>query len=109
MTAALILLFAAADPVPVEPVNYRLPVRETTPRIVGDCRRAPGEEIVVCGRRSERHRLEDLRPPEGVRTEEPGVIGYDSPIGRIEPDLQTVVRQDGLVDRRVMVKLKIPF
>jgi hypothetical protein len=68
-----------------------------------------GEEIVVCGRRTDRHRLEELKPPPGAEQKGSGVIGYDLPFGRIEPLMETVVRSDGWIDKRVMVTLKIPF
>lgn len=109
MAVALILLFAAAPPVPVEAIDYRLPVQEESPRIVDTCRRGVGEEIVVCGRRTDRYRLEELKPPPGAEPRGSGVIGHDLPFGRVEPLLETVVRSDGWVDKRVMVTLKMPF
>ena len=109
MTVALILLFAAPPPVPVDAIDYRLPLQEESPRIVEACRRGAGEEIVVCGRRTDRYRLDELKPPPGAEQKEAGVIGYDLPFGRIEPLMETVVRSDGWIDKRVMVTLKIPF
>ena len=109
MVPALILLFAASEPVQVEPVDYRLPIQEESPRIVGACRRGEGDDIVVCGRRGGGHRLEPLTPPPGVEEQEGGVVGIDLPFGRVEPEMSTIVRPDGWVDKRVVVKLKIPF
>ncbi len=109
MAVPLILLLAASDPAAVEAIDYRLPLREESPRIVEQCRRGGGEEIVVCGRRDSGQRLEELKPPPGAEPKEPGVIGHDLPFGRVEPLLQTVVRSDGWIDKRVMVTLKIPF
>lgn len=108
MAVALILLFAAADPAPVEAVDYRLPLQEAPP-VVEQCRPGEGEEIVVCGRRDSRYRLEELKPPPGTGAPEGGVIGHDLPFGRIEPKLETVIRADGAPDKRVMVTLKIGF
>ena len=109
MAVALILLFAASDPVPVETIDYRLPLRAESPRIVERCRPREGEEIVVCGRRDSGQRLEPLKPPPGAEPREPGVIGHDFSFGRVEPLMETVVRSDGWVDKRVMVTLKMPF
>jgi hypothetical protein len=106
---ALILLLAASDPVPVEAIDYRLPLEEEPPRIVERCRPGAGEEIVVCGRRGERYRLSEIKPPPGAEAREPGVIGYDLPFGRVEPLLETVIRADGAPDKRAMITLKIPF
>ena len=109
MAVALILLFAAPPPVQVEAVDFRLPPQEASPRIVESCRRGAGEEIVVCGRRPNRYRLEELKPPAGAEAREPGVIGVDLPFGRLEPQMKSVVRPDGWVDKQIMVTLKIPF
>jgi hypothetical protein len=109
VAVALILFLAASDPAAVEPIDYRLPLREESPRIVERCRRGAGEEIVVCGRRESDQRLEELKPPPGAEPKEPGVIGLDLPFGRVEPLLQTVVRSDGWIDKRAMITVKIPF
>jgi hypothetical protein len=108
---ALILLFAAPDGVQVEAIDYRLPLQDENPRILSNCRRpAESGEIVVCGRRGDGQRLEELRPPPGTEERAEGeVVGIDLPFGRVEPELSTIVRPDGWVDKRVMVKLKIPF
>jgi hypothetical protein len=37
------------------------------------------------------------------------VVGVDLPFGRVEPLMETIVRSDGWVDKRVMVTLKMPF
>jgi hypothetical protein len=109
LAAALILLLASTDPAGLEPIRYRLPLQEEAPRIIRDCRRAAGDEILVCGRRDGSQRLEELTPPPGAEAKAPGVIGIDLPFGRIEPEMSTTVRSDGHVDKRIMVKLKIPF
>lgn len=109
MAVALILLLAASDPVPVEALDYRLPM-QAAPRITGDCRRAAGEEIVVCGRRGPGLRVEELKPrPEWEGRKDGEVVGIDLPFGRIEPAVSTGVRQDGWADKRIGVKVKIPF
>jgi len=108
---ALILLFAAADPPAVEAIDYRLPMQEAAPRITDDCRRGAGEgEIIVCGRRGQGQRLEELKGRPEWEGRKPGeVVGIDLPFGRLEPEVTQVVRQDGFVDKRAMVTLKIPF
>jgi hypothetical protein len=109
MYTALILAMAAAEPPPVEAIDYALPPAERSTRIVpGACERGATGEIVVCGRGSERHRLRDLPPPPGGAPRD-GVVGVDLPFGRVEPSLETVIRPDGWIDKRVMVKLKVPF
>lgn len=113
MAVALVLLLAAPPleplpvPVPVDAIDYRLPLDEN-PRIVEDCRRGGGDEIVVCGRREDPNRLRELTPPPGTAPRT-GVIGHDLSFGRVEPLMETIVRSDGWVDKRVMVTLKIPF
>jgi hypothetical protein len=109
VAASLILLFAAADPAKVDAIDYRLPLQEEPPRIVQDCRRAAPDEIVVCGRRDDPYRLRELTPPPGTEPRAPGVIGVDLPFGRVEPELSQEVRPDGSVNKRAMVKVKIPF
>ena len=111
MAVALALLLAAPPsvpaPVPVDAIDYRLPLQES-PRIVEDCRRSSDAEILVCGSRDDANRLRELTPPPGTEPRT-GVIGKDLSFGRVEPLLQTVVRQDGWIDKRAMVTLKIPF
>jgi hypothetical protein len=109
VTVALILLLAAPPPVPVDRIDYRLPAQEQSPGLVGACRGGGDAEIVVCGRRGDRYRLEELKPPPGAEPRESGVVGVDLPFGRVEPLMETIVRSDGWVDKRVMVTLKMPF
>jgi hypothetical protein len=105
---ALILLAAAAEPPAIPRVDYRLPPPPPPASLTGaDCAR-PAGEIVVCGRRTQPDRLGELGPPPGGPPRE-GVIGVDTPLGRVEPELMTVVRPDGWIDKRAMIKLKIPF
>ncbi|HZG08043.1 MAG TPA: hypothetical protein VEZ70_03585 [Allosphingosinicella sp.] len=107
MVTALLIALAAADPAPVERIDYALPP-PPPPRVTGaGCAGSPGE-ILVCGRRGQGDRLGELGPPPGDPPRQ-GVVGVDLPFGRVEPEITKVVRQDGHVDTRVMVKLKIPF
>jgi hypothetical protein len=109
MYQVLILALAAAETPPAEAIDYSLPPAERSTRIVpAECDRGRGGEIVVCGRSSDRHRLREVPPPPGIERRE-GPIGVDVPFGRVEPSLQTVVRPDGWIDKRVMVTLKMPF
>jgi hypothetical protein len=109
MYEALILLLAAAEPTPVEAIDYTLPAAEPAKRIVaGACDRGGGGEIVVCGRSRDRHRLGEL-PPSPTPERRQGPIGADLPFGRVEPKLETVARSDGWIDKRAMVTLKMPF
>jgi hypothetical protein len=104
---ALILLAAAVEPPAVAPVDYTLPPPPPASLTGADCAR-PAGEIVVCGRRTQPDRLEELGPPPGGPPRE-GVIGVETPLGRVEPELMTVVRPDGWIDKRAMIKLRIPF
>jgi hypothetical protein len=104
----MILILAEPVPAPLEAIEYRLPAQEVAPPLVANCRRGGGDEIVVCGRAG-RYRLEELKPPAGAEAKQGTVIGHDLPFGRIEPLMETVVRSDGWVDKRIMVTLKMPF
>ena len=93
----------------MEPIDYRLPLMEAL-RLTDACQRtALGEEIIVCGRRT-KGELGHLKPDPEWLPRRPGeVVGVDLPFGRIEPAMSTSTRSDGWVDKRVMVKVKIPF
>jgi hypothetical protein len=109
VSAAWIWLAAAAA-APAEAQPEPDEARWKAPRIVGqDCRRATEEEIVVCGRRDpDRYRLKDLGPT--ATGDEPRRLGMnlaDNVRAEVEP--LTVIRPDGLVDKRVMINIKTKF
>lgn len=75
-----------------------------------DCRRsAAAGEIVVCGRSPDEYRLKELKPPDGLKVDEGGVIGFDIGGARVEPNLSQVAMPDGRISKRIMVTVKMPF
>jgi hypothetical protein len=106
----LLLAVSAAEPPQVEAIDYALPQPGQTPGgpITG-CRAANANEILVCGRRSDKYRIEELKPPPG--TEAPpsdGTFGIGLAKG-VRAEVEQVTRPDGYRDTRVLIKLKIPF
>jgi hypothetical protein len=106
----MLFLAAGADPVPVEPSTYQLPPQPpASARITpGRCPAGSNTEIVVCGRRDERHRAREVPLP-------PGVGPSGSPLevdlgggatGRPEA---SAGYQDGWPDKRVVFTVKVPF
>ena len=111
MLSMVLLAASAAEPPQVEAIDYVLP--QPGPKMDGGpitgCRaEAPGE-IVVCGRRSDLYRLEELKPPPGAAEPLPdGTFGVALAKG-LSAEVEQVTRPDGLRDTRAMIKWKIPF
>ncbi len=80
-------------------------------RVNERCAPSDASEIIVCGRRPEpdRHRLRPLRLPEGI--EPPGDGRLRFRLGEADGEVEATqhVRQDGLVDQRIMVHIRVPF
>lgn len=105
------LAVADGEPPAAVPPDFQLkPPARDEHVLPPPCRPEGGDEIVVCGRDGERDRLRDAKLPPGVRVHEGGVVGVDLGGGaRLEPKLEEVVLQEGLVSKRVMVTVKVPF
>lgn len=110
--ATAMLLAVQAPAPPAEP-----PVMLTPPPpgivilpAIERCPRAAGSEIVVCGRRDadERHRVRGIAhdDPDAPRGP-PGIQLSDSV--RAEVDVSQILRSDGFVDRRVVLRFRIAF
>ena len=101
----LALAAVAAPPAGADMPDYRMPERI----VPGRCAPAAGEEIVVCGRPPDTYRYREIELPEGVEAPAPdGSFGIGlAPQVRAEVD--TIVRPDGFIDRRLMIKWRIPF
>jgi len=98
-----------AVPPPVPP-GFTLQPGPKDRRIVApDCRPGRADEIVVCARDPGRDRLTEIKPPDGVVDRPGGVVGLDIGGARLEPKLEQVEFPGGIVSKRVMVTIKIPF
>jgi hypothetical protein len=115
MTFAILLAAAATQgepaPPPPVPFDFRLKAGERSTRITPDsCRRdAAAGEIVVCGRPDE-YRVEDLEMrPEWAAKGIPKVGMTLAPGVTLEPTMEQVALQQGLISKRFMATVKFKF
>lgn len=114
---AVLLAFgqAAAVPGPTDaPAMLTPPPRAIVmPRIVEECPRASGSEIVVCGRRDAdaRYRIppyDGSAPGEAAAPRNPLSLRISENVGGVIEPFQTV-RPDGLAGRGVAVRVRVAF
>jgi len=110
LTAMIAMAAGPSDAPPAVPPGFTLQPPPRSERIVPPpCQRGRPDEIVVCGRDAGRDRLTELKPPPGIVDRKGGVVGLDVGDARIEPKLEEVEFPGGMVSKRVMVTVKIPF
>ena len=104
--AALIAVAGAAQE--LVPVDYRLPPRREAD---SECRPGPGSDVVVCGRRpTESYRVSQLpeRAPDALMR--PYQLGGGV---TATPEISQTYYESGawagMVDRRVTVRVRVPF
>ena len=79
-------------------------------RLNPPCPAEEGEEIVVCGRRDdERYRLREPHMPSGMTLPEAPSTRFRLGDAEGNVDVTQIIRPDGLVDRRIMVHVRVPF
>jgi hypothetical protein len=106
----MFFLAAGADPIEIAPSGYHLPPEPVTePRITpGRCPTGSDAEIVVCGRRDDRHRAREVPPPPGIRP--PGSpLEIDLGGGATGRPEASAGYQNGWPDRRIVFTVKVPF
>ena len=110
LSAMIAIAVGPGDSPPTVPPGFTLKPAPRDERIVPpDCRPGRPDEIVVCAPDARRDRLTELKPPSGIIDRKGGVVGLDVGDARIEPKLEEVEFPGGMVSKRVMVTIKMPF